>query len=415
MTSTDTMIRHETLDNGLVGAVERIEGVRSVGARIFVPAGVIHEPIAMRGASPVCAELLLRGSRTRPSRHQADLFDLAGASRETSARRRALSIGARVLDANLEQTLELLADMLLNPAMEDDSFESARRLALGSLASLDDDPQERAVLAARRRHLPDPDGRSEHGTREGLEALTPGTLRDWWDDHRTPRGAVVALSGAVDPGLGLEMIRAAFGSWEGAGVEPERGPRPERGYAHEPDDANQCQIVLVHDAPEAGHDDETLEMLVSAILSGGMSGRLFTEVREKRGLCYAVSSSYRPARGYGVVTAYVGTTPERAQESLDVLCAELERINTGGVGADELERARIGLKSRLIFSGESTSARSGAIAGDIDSRGAPRTLAGITERIDAVTLDELNAYLARRTLGETTIQTLGPDPLTPPR
>ena len=89
-------------------------------------------------------------------------------------------------------------------------------------------------------------------------------------------------------------------------------------------------------------------------------------------------------------------------------------MNTGDAQPDELERARIGLKSRLVFSGESTGARAGAIAGDIDTRGAPRTLAGITERIDAVTLDELNAYLARRSLGETTIQTLGPDPLTPP-
>ena len=153
------------------------------------------------------------------------------------------------------------------------------------------------------------------------------------------------------------------------------------------------------------------------VLSGGMSGRLFTEVREKRGLCYSVSAGYRAERDFGAVTAYVGTTPERAQESLDVLTQELQRIHTpaGAITQEEFQRAVIGSKSRLIFSGESTGARAAALAADQHRVGRPRSLGELAEEIDRVTLDQVNNYLTRRSLGTPTIQTLGPAELTAPK
>jgi predicted Zn-dependent peptidase len=146
-----------------------------------------------------------------------------------------------------------------------------------------------------------------------------------------------------------------------------------------------------------------------------MSSRLFTEVREKRGLCYSVNASYTPTRETGTVTAYVGTTPERAQESLDVLCAELERINGDApITREEFDRAVNGIKSRIVFSGESTRARARALAADYHNRGAARSLDEFAAQVDAVTLDALNEYASKRTLGKLTIQTVGPTPLTPP-
>jgi predicted Zn-dependent peptidase len=157
-----------------------------------------------------------------------------------------------------------------------------------------------------------------------------------------------------------------------------------------------------------------MEKIVVQVLSGGMAGRLFSEVREKRGLCYAVSAGYRGEREFGTVTAYVGTTPERADEALRVLRAELDRINSpeGRITQDEFERAVIGMKSSLIFSGESTSARAAALATDQRRLGHPRTLEDVARQIDDVTLDRVHAYLARRGLGRMTIQTLGPKALT---
>jgi len=153
-----------------------------------------------------------------------------------------------------------------------------------------------------------------------------------------------------------------------------------------------------------------------AVLSGGMSARLFTEVREKRGLCYSVHANYSSDRDFGLVSAEVGTQPERAQESLVVLVDELLRITTpeGAVSAEEFARAVAGMKSRLIFHGESTAARASTLAGDTFSRGAPRSLGEVAAEIDAISLEQLNAYLATRSLGRVTVQTVGPAELTMP-
>ena len=407
-------LHEQELDNGLRVVVEPSQTARSVAMRVFLPCGVIHEPSDARGVASVCAELLLRGSSSLDSRAQADRFDLAGANRESAASPMGCAASVVTLDTNAHDAMALLADMVLDPAMRDESFEAARALALQSLASLDDEPSERCVLGARERHLPDPYARNEYGTREGLGALTPKGARDWWGAYAGARGAVLAVSGAVDADGCALWARECFGSWGGAASQPRIGAPAPRGYGHIEQDTNQCQIVIVHDAPSAGHDDNALEMIANAVLSGGMSARLFTEVREKRGLCYSVSSAYRAARDFGVVTAHAGTTPERAQETLDVLDAELRRLNEGGVTRDEFGRALIGLKSRIVFSGESTPARAATMVNDIVHRDAPRTLAQITRRLESVTLDELNAYLARRDLGVTTVQTLGPAPLNPP-
>ncbi len=159
-----------------------------------------------------------------------------------------------------------------------------------------------------------------------------------------------------------------------------------------------------------------LERLAISVLSGGMSSRLFTEIREKRALCYSVGARYATDRDFGIVTASVGTQPERAQESLDVLVAEMQRLSTpkGRVTPEEFCRAVVGMKSGLVFSGESTGARASALASDVFRLGTPRSLEQLAAEVDAITLDQLNAYLATRSLGEVTIQTVGPEPLTPP-
>lgn len=226
------------------------------------------------------------------------------------------------------------------------------------------------------------------------------------------------MAGALDADEIESTLNRLLAGWSGSTTLPPKGPMPPRGYEHEEDDTNQVQIIVCHDAPTELAEDSMLEKVVVSVLSGGMSGRLFSEVREKRGLCYSVSAGYRGDRDYGSVTAYVGTTPERAQESLQVLLGELNRINSPGaadrVTDAEFQRAVAGMKSRLVFSGESTAARASALAADMHVYGRPRSLAEIAQKIDAVTLDQVNAYLARRKLGVLTIQTLGPRALTVP-
>jgi len=414
MNTTHDSITLTKLDNGLRVAVEPNDSMRSVAMRLMIPSGVIHQEKNELGIVSICAELLLRGSTTRDSQQQADDFDLAGAVRDASPAAKSIGVSMTTLGNRFEEAIALVADMSLNPAMTDDSFEASRTMAQHALASLADDPQQRAVLAARERHLPEPYNRSTYGTESSLDSITAQSTRDWWAAHAKPDGAILSVAGAIEPGQAIELAVKHFGSWSGKAPAPKISTDAPRGYAHEEDDTNQVQIIVVNDAPHAGDKDEMNELLAVSVLSGGMSGRLFTEVREKRALCYSVSASYRAAKEHGLVTSYVGTTPERAQESLDVLYEQLGAMQAGDVTSQELDRARIGLKSRVIFSGESTGARASALIGDLVNRGKPRTLAQVIEQIEAVDLESFNDYLRKRTLGDVTIQTLGPAALTPP-
>jgi len=149
------------------------------------------------------------------------------------------------------------------------------------------------------------------------------------------------------------------------------------------------------------------------VLSGGMSGRLFTEVREKRGLCYSVWAGYSSLKGSGSIMGYAGSSNDRAQATLDCFIAELHRMREG-VTAEELERAKIGLKASTIMQGESTSARAGAIAHDFFMRGRIRPLDEIKDAIDSVSVDQVNAYLKAHEAGPFTIVTVGPKALNMP-
>lgn len=411
-----THLSTRTLDCGLPLVVESIPGVRSVGLTWLIPAGSAADPDDRQGLSTLWSELIFRGAGDLDSRGHADAMDRLGVSRSAEVGTFYLRLGATLIGDKLLDALPLIVDMVRRPRLEGASIDPARDLALQAIESLGDDPNERAVIATRARHHPSPINRSGLGTTEGIGAITIGDVVDGWKGRARPGRSILGVAGAVDPDQVAARLDALLAGWEGTTPEPDRSGPPPRGYAHETDATNQVQIVLMHDAPPEPHADSLLEKVVLSVLSGGMAGRLFSEVREKRGLCYSVSAGYGADRDYGSVTAYVGTTPERAQQSLDVLAGELVRIDdiAGAVDKAEFDRAVLGMKSRLIFSGESTAARSSAIASDQHRLGRPRSLRELAEAIDGVTLDQVNAYLRRRSMGRVTIGTLGPSPLTPP-
>lgn len=421
--------------------VEPMSGVRSVGLTWLIPAGSCREPESRQGLSAMWSELLLRGAGDLDSRAHADALDTLGAGVSASAGAWHQRITATLLGAKLDAALPLIADMVLSPRFADDAIEPVRDLCLQSLESLKDDPQERVSLLLRERHEQPPFNRSGMGTPEGLAAITRDDVVSRWRAVARPEGACIAIAGAVDPRAVEARLNELLKGWTG---EPTPIPAPAapapRAYHHTTEETNQVHIALCFDAPREADEDAMAERVVNAALSGGMSGRLFTEVREKRGLCYSVHASYRADRDYGRVTAYSGTTPERAQETLDVMWRELERIGAadaprktpGGAqrrgGKDdvkpgtpdgrlddgEFQRAVVGMKSRTVMSGESTSARAAALATDWHKLGRPRSLERFLAQVNAVTLDTVNAYLRRRPLGRPTCVTLGPAPLTPP-
>ena len=287
-------------------------------------------------------------------------------------------------------------------------------LQLQSLESLADEPQRRVMLNLRRRHYPDPIGRAPLGVKEHLEALRLADVRQLWEDRFKPDGSIIAFAGAFDWDHLVERVGSLLGEWEGSAEPAVAEGEGEGGASHESAETTQVHIALAYPTVAEVDDDSVVQAAAAAVLSGGMSGRLFTEVREKRGLVYAVSASYAGQKDRGDIMAYAGTTAPRAQETLDVLTAELRRLSDG-VTRDEFDRAIVGMKSRLVMQGESTSARASAIATDQYLYGRPKSLAEHAAEVDAVTLDRVNGFIADRRPSRMTVTTLGPEPLqTPP-
>jgi predicted Zn-dependent peptidase len=401
---------------GMPLIVEEMAGVQSAGLTWLVPAGMASEPEDKQGLTTMWSELLLRGAGPLTSREHADALDRLGVGRSTDVGTYHLRIAATMLGSRVIDALPLLTDMVLRPRMDEDSIGPARDLALQALESLKDDPHGRAAVAAKSRHFPAPFNRSSLGKKEGLESIMRADLVDGWSARAKPEGSIFAVAGAVEPEAIAARLDELLDGWVGRVPEPAAGAAPPRGYAHEEDETNQVQVLVLHDAPQEANPDSILEKVVISVLSGGMAGRLFSEVREKRGLCYSVSAGYSGGKTFGAVEAYVGTAPDRAQQSLDVLMDELRRIHTpeGAIQENELSRALVGMKSRLVFSGESTGARAASLAYDMHRLGRPRSLGEVAAEIAGVSLARVNEYLGRRGMGRLTVQTLGPAALTPP-
>lgn len=404
-------IRSQTFPNGLVLLAESMPGVKSAAFTFLVPAGVIHEPANRGGIASMVAEWIMRGAGRRDSRELLIALDNLGVSHGESAQTVHVGLSGATLGRNLAPALEIYADVLRRPSLDEDEVEPIRSLCEQSLQSLEDDPGSKVMVELRKRHFPDPWGRSSLGDEAGLAAATANEMRSFFTSNFRANGAILAVAGAIDWPTLVSSVERLFGDWPAKQVAPSSpcpaGPR----RAHIPKDTQQIQIALAYPTVTISHPDYYLARAAAAILGGYASARLFTEVREKRGLCYSVYAGYEGLKDCAAVVCYAGTSTERAQETLDVTLDELRRLARSGVTADELDMMRAGLKSSLIMQQESSMSRSGSLASDWYYLGRVRPLEEIAAALDALTPSAVSAFAARQALNDLTIVTLGSKPL----
>lgn len=402
-----------TLDCGMPLVVERLDSRKSAAVRWLVPCGSAAEAENQIGVGTLLSELMLRGAGKLDSRQLSDSLDTLGVRRSCDLQTWHLKLSATMLAARLSEALPLLASIMLEPRLPETAIDPVRNLCLQSLEALRDEPQYEVMLWLRSRHRQPPFNRTGYGEQDVLASATRDDVVALRRETFRPGGSIFAAAGDVDPDALAGQLNDLLTAFTGVADQPRPTADPARGYLPLQRDTAQVHIALACDAPAASDDEAVLERLALAVLSGGTSGRLFTEVRQKRSLCYSVGGSYRPGRDTGEATFYAGTTPDRAQETLDVVLAETARLSDG-VTDREFKRAATRLKSRLVMQGESTPARATALASDLFRLGRARTLDERAAEIDAVNLDQLNAYLARRVMGPFTLVTIGPVELSPP-
>jgi predicted Zn-dependent peptidase len=406
-------------ENGLVLVGEEMPWVQSAAFTLLIPAGAAYEVAdglnVGGGAATMVAEWITRGAGERDSRSLLTALDNLGVSHSESAQTLHTSLSAATLGSNLIPALEIAADIVLRPHCEEAEVEPIRALCLQNLRSLEDDPGSKVIYELRRRHFPEPWGRPSPGTPEGIAGLTAQALHEFRRRTYRPNGSILGVAGAIDWPRLRDAVGRLLGGWQ---------PRPEPRLPEQPAgpaqdhiarETQQIQIALAAPAATVASPDYYRARAAAAILGGYSSARLFTEVREKRGLCYSVYASYESHRERAALLCYAGTSTDRAQETLDVMLDELARLGRDGIEPEELETMKAGLKSSLIMAQESSMSRSSTLASDWYFLGRVRPIAEISAELDALTPDAVAEYAARfADRRSMTILTLGPTALRVP-
>jgi predicted Zn-dependent peptidase len=377
------------LDSGVRVVTEAMPSVRSVALGFFIGTGSRAESDAQAGLSHLLEHLLFRGTASYSSLQIDQLFDAMGAELNAGTGKETTSVYARVLDRHLPRAFDAVADMVWRPLIAD--LEVERDVILQEIAMYEDDPQDKvfdvlghAVFGAH------PLGRAVIGRAEVIRSAPRDALAAFHGERYVPANVVIAAAGSVDHD---ELVAMARDSGPTAGAAaPALGGPPEPGeltVEFERKDTEQYHVCL--GAPGVSrHDDRRFALRVlDAILGGTSSSRLFQEVREKRGLAYAVYSFSTQYADTGQVGVYVGTGPEQLAEALRVLAAELDRVRDDPASGEELTRAKENAKGRLVLSLESTAMRMNRLGSSILTDVPLLSVDELIDRIDAVTLDDV--------------------------
>ncbi len=387
-------ISNFVLDNGLTLVVERMPHVQSAALAILTPAGAIYETAVVNGTAAALSDYIMRGAGERDSRELIGALDSLGVQANESAGWNFISFTGATLASRIASALELYGDVLLRPRLPEDQFEAVLSGVEQNLLAMEDEPQRQVFVELRRRVYDSPWGRNSDGDLNELDAITHAGIVRHCQQHVRPNGTLIGIAGNVDPAEMYATVQRVFAEWE-----PQPAPQLVRCKPNLTDEflhhtATQTHIGLAYPSVPYGHADYYAAWAAIGVLSGGSSSRLFTEVREKRGLCYSVDASHNSLLKEGHVMAYAGTTTDRAQETLDVMLEVIGGLSQG-IGEDELARCKARAKSSLVMQQESTPARASAIARDWFYLQRVQTLREVRDTIDSLTVETVLDYVRR--------------------
>ncbi len=385
------------LANGLQLVGQRMPSLASVTFGIQVAAGLRDEPEERGGLTNLLSDMMFQGTETRDVRQLTDEFEAIGARRGAEAGTEFARYSAQIVGTRLEKALELFADILMHPTFPEAEFEQMRAIQLQEIRRRDDEPMRRIFDLVREKFYAGTSlGRRALGTKESVEELEPEHLLSFWSARYHARESLLAIAGNFDWENVVALVEKYLGGWKGsARPSPVETPHPQDAINIELQDGNQEHIGMAYPFPKYGDPDYYAASVMTEIFGGGMSSRLFREVREKRGLVYSVSSMYAPNGIFGAGYIYAGTTPEKAHETVQVTLDQMRAMQSEGVTADELERAKVQLKSELVMRGESSAARMGALARAWWFEGRLIPISEITEAVDTVSQEQILGLLKR--------------------
>jgi predicted Zn-dependent peptidase len=383
------------LDSGIRVVTEAVPSVRSVALGLWVRTGSRDETPAQAGVSHFLEHLLFKGTKRYSAIEIAEIFDGLGASVNAATGKESTNLYARFLDTHTDEAFDLLAEMLLGPTYPE--IDSEREVVLEEIAMYEDEPQDkvhdvldRAVFGGH------PLGRRVLGEAEVISSIPVPDIDAYHRARYTGSNIIVAAAGNLEHEEIVELSRRHVEPPAAAGDAPSLEPPQVDGaqVAFQEKDTEQFHIALGGPGIDRADERRYALTILDAVFGGSTSSRLFREVREKRGLAYAVGSYTQQYVDSGLIGLYVGTRGDNIEEACGIIGRELASIHSDGITDEELARAKEHVKGRMVLSSESTAARMGRIGKAVLFDTPLLTLDELLEKVDGVTGEEV-AELAR--------------------
>jgi len=380
------------LPSGAVIVTEAMSEVRSVSIGLWFDVGSRDEPEEIAGTSHFLEHLLFKGTPSRSAKDIADAFDAVGGDVNAFTGKEYTCYYARVLDDDLGMAFDVLSEMVTSSSLDSQELESERNVILEEIAMHEDAPDELVHdLFYRAMWDGHPLGRPVLGFNETVGAVSRDQLEGYWRERYSAPNLVVAAAGNLDHDRIVELVADRFSE----GVDGRKtlragiAPRPIRGVNVHRRPTEQAHIVMGTQGLHRSHEDRYVLAALDTVLGGGMSSRLFQEVREKRGLAYAVYSYSSMFADTGTFAVYAGTTPQNAHTVMDIITTELASVAANGITPQELERAKGHLRGALVLSSEDPGSRMNRLGRQQLALGEIMSLDELIARFEALEIEDL--------------------------
>jgi predicted Zn-dependent peptidase len=361
---SNSPIVRDVLDNGLRILTERMTQVRSISIGVWLTRGSRHETAERGGIAHFVEHMLFKGTATRSAEDIAQQIDSIGGQLDAFTAKEYASYYIKVLDEHLPLAIDILSDIVRNPAFSPEDLEREKKVVVEEIKMVEDTPDDLVHELFTQGFWEDhPLGRPILGTKETVESFNSGLLRSYFSNVYTAKNLIVSAVGNLEHQRVRDLVQEKFGSLTEAG-EPalDEAPRVVPRILIRNKELEQSHVCLGVGSYPQNHDDRYASYVLNTLLGGSMSSRLFQNVREKRGLAYAVFSGLSAYRDAGSFTIYAGCSNEAVGQVIDLCVEELKGVKLAPVPDAELQRSKDHLKGSLMLSLENTASRMSHLA-----------------------------------------------------
>ncbi len=404
------MIRTAVLSSGLTVVTEPMAEAHSVSLGFWVGTGARDEDDRSAGASHCLEHLLFKGTADRSAAAIAEAVDEVGGDFNAYTTKEYTSFYIRLLSDDVELGLDILSDIMWRPALRPTDLDAERLVILDELHMHADEPADAVAEQAASALFPGhPLGREVLGTEASVAAMTAPQIREFFEEHYRPANMVAAVAGDVDHDTVVAGLADRAGDATGGAAPPRTAPAADvEGLRVSRRRTEQAHLVLAARCP-GRHDPSRYALAVlDHVLGGGLSSRLFQEIRERRGLAYSIWSERVAFHDAGYVSVGLGTSPENVAEVLGVVVDTLDALGAEGVTERELAVAKGYLRAETLLSAEDSGARMGRLGGAMLLHGEVLSVDDVLARIEAVTAEDVHASARALAAAPRTLSAVGP-------